>query len=93
MEKKPLDFESSFNINNVSFDHVSKDFEHKFRESYKNSLQMMSDQHDPITNANGANTLGILEKMAQRIDAYTGHSDFEESYYKLLKEYEPFTET
>lgn len=93
MEQEQIGFESSFDINKVSFDNVSKDFEKKFRASYNKSLSMMSDGKDRLTNASGANSLGILEKMAQRIKHYDSRSDFEDSYHELLNEYEPFTET
>lgn len=93
MDRKPTDFERSFDINSISFENVSKDFEKKFREKYYNSLKMMSDSKDRLDNASGANSLGILERMAQRISDYNSGSDFEYSYHQLLKEYEPFTET
>lgn len=93
MEKKPLEIESSFDINEVSFENVNKDFEKKFKDRYENSLSMISDDKDPLTNASGINTLGMLEKMAQRIEYYDENSDFEDSFNAMLKEYEPFTET
>ncbi|MFZ5987865.1 MAG: hypothetical protein ACOYWZ_12170 [Bacillota bacterium] len=93
MEKKPLEIESSFDINEVSFENVNKDFEKKFKDRYENSLSMISDDKDPLTNASGINTLGMLEKMAQRIEHYDENSDFEDSFNAMLKEYEPFTET
>ncbi|MCX7710693.1 MAG: hypothetical protein N2484_12705 [Clostridia bacterium] len=93
MDQKPMNFESSFNIDRVTFDNVSEDFERKFKERYSKSLQMMSDSRDPMTNASGANSLGILEKMAQKIKDYDSRSDFEESYHQMLKVYERFTET
>lgn len=93
MEQKQINLESSFNINKVSFKNVNSEFERKFREKYYNSLKMMSDSKDRLTNASGASSLGVLETMARRIDDYNIKSDFEASYYQLQKEYEPFTET
>ncbi len=91
--QKSINFESRFDINRLSFDNVSEEFENKFRRAYKKSLDTMSDKRDPLINASGANSLGILEKMAQQISAYDKNSVFERSYDDLLKEYEPFTET
>lgn len=92
MSKKHVDFESSFDINRVDFDNVSKEFEKKFRAHYSSALGAMSDSKDRLTNASGANTLGILEKMGQHIKDFDRNSDFESSYHKMLEEYEPFTE-
>lgn len=86
-------FESSFDINKLSFKNVSEEFENEFREAYKNSLEIMSDNKGPLENASGANSLALLEKMAQQLSFYDKNSDFEQSYYTLIKEYEPFTET
>lgn len=93
MERKKIDMEQSFDINKVSFDNVSSEFEKTFKEKYKNSLGKISDVNDPLTNASGVNTLGLLEEMARRIDNYDQNADFENSFNSLLKEYEPFTET
>ncbi|HEX3030208.1 MAG TPA: hypothetical protein VHT34_13100 [Clostridia bacterium] len=93
MDKKNMDFESNFDIDKISFNNVNSDFEKDFRKAYRNSLENMSDAKDPLQNASGANTLGILEKMAQHIKDYDRESDFGESYEQLLKEYRPFTET
>lgn len=91
--KRDMNFEQSFDINDVSFDNVSREFENRFRHRYSSSLNLMSDGRDRLRNASGANSLGILEKMAQRIDYYDEKSDFQESYDQLIKEYEQFTET
>ena len=93
MEKRPIDFEESFDIDRVSFKSVSSEFERKFRDRYEKSLSMMAGNRDPLTNAGGINSLGMLEKMAGRMRFYDEDSDFEESYNELLKEYEPFSET
>lgn len=93
MDQKKMNFEMSFDIRKVSFDNVSPEFEKKFRESYSNSLQKMADSEDRITNASGVNNLGILEKMASRIEDYDKSSRFEDSYRELQEEYERFTET
>lgn len=93
MEDKTSNFEASFNIDKVSFKNVSEDFERKFKERYSRSLNMMADVKDPLTNANGANSLEILEKMATRIKDYRREDDFEESYRSLLQENEGFRET
>lgn len=90
---KNINFEPKFNINKLSFNNVSKEFESKFRDLYKNSLVMMSDDRDRLTNASGASTLGILEKMAGQISQYSKNSDFEQSYNTIQKEYEPYKET
>jgi hypothetical protein len=92
-EVKDLGFEQSFDVKKVSFRNVNEEFENNFKKSYKKSLNMMSDDKDRIRSASGANSLGILEKMAQRIEYYDKSSDFEKSYNDLEKEYEPFTET
>lgn len=92
-EIKDMDFQQSFDIDDVSFSNVNREFEDKFRTTYRDSLSLMSDSKDRIRNASGANTLGILEKMARRMETYDKGSDFEESYYRLEKEFEPFTET
>lgn len=90
---KDLNFEQGFDINDVSFENVSKEFENKFRKRYRSALELMSNDRDELRNASGASTLGLLEKMAQRIDLYDQSSDFRGSYEQLVKEYEPFTET
>lgn len=93
MEQKSMNFESSFNIERVSFSNVSKGFEKEFKKSYSNALAAMSDSKDRLTNASGANSLGILEKMAQHMKDYDIKSDFKDSYHKIQEEFEPFTET
>lgn len=93
MDQEKLNLESEFDIDRVSFKNVSKDFEDKFKESYARSLKMMSDSRDRFSNANGTNTLKILENMAHRIEDYDKDDKFEDSYEQLLKEYQPFTET
>lgn len=92
-DQKHMSFESRFDIDKVSFKNVSKEFEREFRKDYRKSLDSISDARDPLTNASGVNSLGILEKMAQRIDNYDTSSNFEDSYQALLKEFQPFTET
>lgn len=92
-DMKDLNFEQSFDINDVSFDTVSTEFENKFRKRYRNALEMMSDSKDELKNAAGASTLGVLEQMVRQIGSYDRSSDFKESYENLMKEYEPFTET
>lgn len=91
--RKSMNFESRFNIDKMSFNNVSNDFERKFKKLYDNSLNKMSDDKDPLINGSGANSLGILEKMAQQIYLYDKNSDFEQSYHDMLEEYQPFTET
>ncbi|MCX7921710.1 MAG: hypothetical protein N3B21_06815 [Clostridia bacterium] len=93
MDQRPMEFESRFNIKDVTFENVSNEFEKHFRDAYNNSLKMMSDTRNPMDNASGANTLGILEQMAQRIESYDSSTDFERSYQDLLEEYRRFTET
>lgn len=93
MEDDLMNFESHFDIDKVSFKNVSKDFEHKFKQMYAKSLNMMSDSATRLINASGASTLGVLEKMAQRIDEYDRKSSFDDSYKELLEEYSPYTET
>jgi hypothetical protein len=91
--QKAMTFESSFDIDKLSFDNVSEDFESKFRRAYRRSLEKMSDSRNRLDNSTGTNTLGILEKMGQQISTYDRRSDFEQCYHDLIKEYEPFTET
>jgi hypothetical protein len=91
--RKNISFESHFNIDKMSFDNVNSDFERKFKKLYDSSLNRMSDDRDPLSNASGANSLGILEKMAQQLYLYDRNSDFEQSYREMLEEYEPFNET
>ncbi|MCX8132256.1 MAG: hypothetical protein N3I35_19445 [Clostridia bacterium] len=93
MERKHMDFEPTFNIEKISFENVSKEFESKFKDRYSSALASISDGKDKLTNASGANSLGILEKMAQHMEYFDEKSDFEDSYHKMLKEYEPFIET
>lgn len=93
MHRDKVKFNTSFDINKVSFKNVSRDFETKFRNYYKKSLNMMSDNKDALTKASGASSLGILEAVAQRMDSYDKNSDFEKIYNDLQKEFEPFTET
>lgn len=88
-----MSFEQEFDIDKVSFENVSPEFEKKFRAAYTRSLNNMSDSRDPVTNRSGTNTLEILEDMARRISDYDKDSRFEASYEHLLREYEPFTET
>jgi hypothetical protein len=90
---KDMNFEQSFDIDDVSFRNVNQEFESKFRSRYNNSLASMSDSKDRLRNASGASSLGILEKMAQRMESYDKKTDFEESYSQLVKEFEPFAET
>lgn len=92
-DKKDLEFEQTFDINKVSFDKVNRDFENKFKQRYSSSLSMMSDSKDHLKNASGASSLGILEKMGNRIGYYDKTSDFEKSYEDLQREYEAFSET
>jgi hypothetical protein len=87
------DYAQSFDINDISFDHVNREFENKFRKRYRNALDMISDDKEDLKSASGASTLGILEKMAQQIGYYDQASDFEESYEQIMKEYEPFMKT
>lgn len=93
MSEDLLSFEQNFDINKVSFDNVSNDFERKFKETYAKSLNMMSDSASRLTNGSGANALGLLEKMAQRMDAYDKTSSFKDSFEEMLEEYGPFLET
>ncbi len=93
MDQHRVDFEASFDINDISFGNVSAEFEKKFREKYKKSLSMISDDKNPLAGTGGANSLGVLEAMGRRIDNYDMHTDFDKSYYELLRELEPFTET
>lgn len=93
MEQKRLSFEPNFDINRVSFENVSTEFENKFREHYREALNRMSSGDDCLDNASGANTLGFLEKMAQHIKRYDKTTDFDNSYNQIQKEFEPFTET
>jgi hypothetical protein len=93
MDRKPMTFESTYNIEKLSFDNVSKDFEKDFKKHYSIALNSMSDGRDKLTNASGANTLGILEKMGQRLNRYDRNSDFSDSYHQMEKEFEPFTES
>ncbi|HEY9062059.1 MAG TPA: hypothetical protein VIO64_16365 [Pseudobacteroides sp.] len=88
-----LNFSQQFNINEVSFDNVNKEFESKFRERYKDSLSLMSDSHDKLENATGASSLNTLEKMARNIKYYSKNSDFEESFEEVLKEAENNNQT
>lgn len=89
---KPIDMEQRFDINKVSFNNVSSEFERKFKERYSNSLNMIA-KKDDFKSASGTNSLGILEEMARRIDDYNASTDFEETYRQLINEYEPFTES
>lgn len=91
--QKAMTFESRFDIDKLSFDNVSADFESKFRRAYRRSLEKMSDSKARLDNSAGANSLGILEKMGQQMNTYDRRSDFEQCYHDLIKEYEPFTET
>lgn len=88
-----LSFSQQFNIDEISFNNVNKDFEKNFKERYKDSLSMMSDSHDKLENASGASSLDALEKMARKIKNYNKDSDFEASFEEIFKEEEPFTET
>ncbi len=91
--QRAMTFESRFNIDKLSFDNVSEDFESKFRRAYRRSLEKMSDSKSRLDNSAGANSLGILEKMGQQMSTYDRRSDFEHCYHDLINEYEPFTET
>ncbi|MCR4434353.1 MAG: hypothetical protein QHH06_01510 [Clostridiales bacterium] len=93
MDTKHEDFESYFDISQVSFKNVSSEFERKFRERYNNSLKLMSNKKDRLSKSSGANSMSILEKMARQIHYYDSESVFEASYKEILDEYEPFTET
>ena len=93
IHKKDLDLKQSFDINDITFDKVSSEFEKNFRRQYANALERISDNDDCLRDSSGASKLGILEQMARHIDLYDRSSDFNTSYEQLLKEYEPFTET
>ncbi|KNY27302.1 hypothetical protein [Pseudobacteroides cellulosolvens] len=88
-----LNFSQQFNIDEVSFNNVNRDFEKQFKERYKESLSMMSDSHDKLENASGASSLDALEKMARKINNYNINSNFEASFEEVFKENEPFTQT
>jgi hypothetical protein len=88
-----LNFSRQFNINDISFENVNKEFENKFRERYNNSLSMMSDNYDKLENASGASSLEALEKIARNIKYYDKNSDFEESFEEIFREEDPLTET
>ena len=93
IHKKDLDLEQSFDINDISFDNVSREFEESFRKQYADALERIGDNNDCMRDAAGASKLGILEQMARHIDSYNRNSDFDSSYGELIKEFEPFTET
>ncbi|HEX2945277.1 MAG TPA: hypothetical protein VHT96_04905 [Clostridia bacterium] len=93
IHKKDVELAQSFDINDISFDNVSRKFEENFRTQYADALDKISDNNDCMRDAAGASKLGILEKMARNLDAYDRSSDFNKSYENLIKEYEPFTET
>jgi len=86
MEEKDFDFRTNFDINMVSFQNVGSEFERKFRERYNSALNMMSVGKNTLANANGANALGVLEKMAQHMTEYGTASSFEESYDDIVSE-------
>ncbi len=88
-----LNFSQQFNIDEISFKNVNKDFEEHFKELYKESLSMMSDSRDKLENASGASSLDALEKMARKIKSYNKNSDFEASLEEIFMEDEPFTQT
>jgi hypothetical protein len=88
-----LNFSQQFNINEISFENVNKEFENKFRERYNDSLSMMSDSHDKLENASGASSLEALEKIARNIKYYDKNSDFEESFEEIFREDDLLTET
>lgn len=93
IHKKDLELAQSFDINDISFDNVSREFEESFRKQYADALESIGDNNDCMRDAAGASKLGILEQMARHMDSYNHNSDFNASYNELIKEYEPFTET
>lgn len=86
-------FEGNFEINQISFENVSSNFEKEFKSKYQDSLRMMADNQDPLTNASGASALGILEKIARQINIYDHNADFEDIFDAELTENEPYAET
>ncbi|HEX9062963.1 MAG TPA: hypothetical protein VF941_22555 [Clostridia bacterium] len=83
---------SELDIGKIQFNRVSSDFKKDFIEYYNNSLKLAKSTDD-LNKANGLSRLGILKRMSLNMDEYSMNSDFESSYYKFLKESEPFTET
>lgn len=92
MNMKNLYAGSELVINKIQFSKVSSAFKKDFIDNYNNSIKL-TQSTDDLSKASGLSKLGILKRMSVNIDEYNINSDFESSYYKLLREREPFTET
>lgn len=92
MSREDFHIGSEFNISKVPLDNVSSEFKKNFIDYYNDSINLMN-SNDILKKANGVGRLGVLKKMSLRMDEYDINSDFESSYYSILKESESFTET
>lgn len=92
MNKEDFYIGSELDIKKVQFNNVNSDFKKNFIDYYNNSIELIYST-DELNKANGLNRLGVLRKMSLNMDEYNKHSNFENSYYNILKEIQPNTET
>lgn len=92
MSREDFYIGSEFDVNKVKLDNVNTAFKKDYIDYYNNSMKLLKSD-DALRKANGLNRINILRKMSFKMNEYNDNSDFQSSYYGILKDSEPFTET